>query len=341
MRGHDRGGTSCRQSEKIRKYFFPIEGNRAPAGARETTLAKTSHDLLNDASVLSLRCFVAVVDTQSFSSAARQLRLSTSSVTKHVQLLERVAGSALLHRTTRRSSITEAGEAFYPQCVDILNQLERAVVGIASAQKAGGHLRVAAPPAFASTVVAPRIAGFLASHPGASLDLIVTATPPDVVKERTDVAIVIDDAPANKQPCIVLAESPRVLCASPAYLAAFGVPASLDELETTHHCLCSRISEVAVPWTLHEQGQWRTVRPNAVLLSDNGEALRRACMAGAGLGVFYRFHVGDDLERGSLVEVLPRHPARTRTIHAMLPHRKMVRPLVQSFTAFLKGALHD
>ena len=88
--------------------------------------------MLNNANILSLRCFVAVVETQSFSSAARQLRLVPSSVTKHVRLIETAVDVALVHRTTRRVSVTDAGERFYQQCLTILAQVDEAVLGRAA-----------------------------------------------------------------------------------------------------------------------------------------------------------------------------------------------------------------
>lgn len=291
-------------------------------------------DFLNQASVLSLRCFVAVVNANSFSSAARQLRMAPSSVTKHLQLLERATGAALVHRTTRRISVTDAGEAFYARCVDILEQLEGAVAGIAGEQAAGGHLRVTAPPSFASSVVAPGLARFLERHPGATVDLCVNSDIPDLVRERVDVAIFIGEELPTKQAQLMLAESTQVLCASPEYLQAHGTPQSLNDLER-HRCLCPRFSEVAETWHLRLGNAWKAVRPDAVLLSDNGDALRGACLAGAGIGNFYRFHVTEDLVRGKLVEVLPQHPLRAKTIYAILPHRHMIRPLVRGFVAFL------
>ncbi|WP_218509046.1 LysR family transcriptional regulator [Variovorax sp. dw_308] len=292
-------------------------------------------DFLNQASVLSLRCFVAVVNANSFSTAARQLRMAPSSVTKHLQLLERATGAALVHRTTRRISVTDAGEAFYARCVDILEQLEGAVAGIAGEQAAGGHLRVTAPPSFASAVLAPGLPRFLEQHPGATVDLVVSSDVPDLVRERVDLAIFIGDELPTKQAQVVLAEGPQVLCASPAYLKAHGTPLSLADLEQ-HRCLCPRFSEVAETWHLRSGKEWQSMRPNAVLLSDNGDALRSACIAGAGIGNFYRFHVAEGLAKRTLVEVLPQHPLRAKTIYAVLPHRHMIRPLVRGFTAFLR-----
>jgi DNA-binding transcriptional LysR family regulator len=126
-----------------------------------------------------------------------------------------------------------------------------------------------------------------------------------------------------------------VLCASPEYLRSHGSPQSLTELGQ-HRCLCPRFSEVAETWHLRLGNAWKPVRPAAVLLSDNGDALRGACLAGVGIGNFYRFHVAQDLARGALVEVLPQHPLRAKTIYAVLPHRHMIRPLVRGFTAFLR-----
>src|SRR5258708_24209069 len=108
------------------------------------------NSMLNDASILSLRCFAAVVETQSFSSAARQLRLAPSSVTKHVQLIENAINVALLHRTTRRISVTDAGERFYDQCLAILAQIDSATVVMVAAKELGGHLGMAPPPPLAS-----------------------------------------------------------------------------------------------------------------------------------------------------------------------------------------------
>ncbi len=141
-------------------------------------------DLLNDASVLSLRSFVAVVETQSFSSAARQLRLAPSSVTKHVQGLEQGLNLALLHRTTRRLRLTEAGERFYEHCQAILAQID-AMAGVMVEERAlTGHLRVTAPPSFAMTVFGPNLHHFMHAHPGIVVDLLVSSAAPDLVRDR-------------------------------------------------------------------------------------------------------------------------------------------------------------
>src|SRR5258708_4292252 len=97
------------------------------------------NQILNNASILSLRGFVAVVETQSFSSAARQLRVAPSSITKHVQLLENAVNVALVHRTTRRISVTEAGERFYEQCLVILSHIDSASAAVSAEKQLSGH----------------------------------------------------------------------------------------------------------------------------------------------------------------------------------------------------------
>ena len=145
--------------------------------------------LFNHASILSLRCFVAVVETQSFSAAARQLLLAPSSVTKHVQSLESALDVALVHRTTRRISVTEAGERFYEHCLAILGHIDNASLVLRAEKHLSGHLRVTAPPAFTAALLGPHLHEFMIEYPAVSIDVNVTSDDPDLIRNRIDVAI--------------------------------------------------------------------------------------------------------------------------------------------------------
>lgn len=293
--------------------------------------------MLNDVSILSLRCFVAVVETHSFSAAARQLRLAPSSVTKHVQSLETAMNVALVHRTTRRISVTDAGERFYLQCLEILAQIDSAAAVMVAERELSGHLRVAAPPSFAASMLSPHIHAFLADHPGLSVYIMVTSAVPDLIRDRIDVAITVQEAPESKLEHIPLASSPRVLCASPGYLARCGTPERPEDL-FHHECLSARFSELAEAWHLRRAGgEWQTVHVRSRLLSDNGDLLRQACIMGSGITNPYEFHVRDDLAAGRLVRVLPDHEVKPRTIYAVIPHRHIIRPQTKAFIAFLRG----
>jgi DNA-binding transcriptional LysR family regulator len=294
------------------------------------------HGLLNAASILSLRCFVAVVETHSFSSAARQLRLATSSVTKQVQLLEKALNVALVHRTTRRISVTDAGERFYEQCLAILAQIDSAAAVMVSERELSGHLRVAAPPSFAAAALGPHIHEFLAEHGGLSVDLIVTSATPDLIRDRIDVAITLEEEPQSKLAHLLLAACPRAVCAAPAYVAQHGAPKRPQDLER-HVCLSGRFSELAEPWMLRRgNGAWQPSHVRSRLLSDNGEVLRQACLTGVGIGNFYAFHVRADLEAGRLVRVLTDYESKPKNIYAVIPHRQIVRPHTKAFIEFVR-----
>jgi DNA-binding transcriptional LysR family regulator len=291
--------------------------------------------MLNDASILSLRCFLAVVETQSFSSAARQLRVSASSVTKHVQMLETAIGVALVHRTTRRISVTEAGVRFYDQCLAILVAVDKAAAVVVSERQLTGHLRVTAPPSFVATVLGPHIHEFLNEHPGLSVDVVVTSASPNIIRDRIDVAITLQDGPESKLSHILLAECTRVLCASPGYIESHGAPLEPAALHQ-HDCLAARFSELAEGWVLRMQEGWQAINLRCRLLSDNGDFLKHACLNGAGIANFYRFHVREDLLLGRLVEVLTDNPPKPRHIYAVIPHRQIVRPQARAFIEFAR-----
>jgi DNA-binding transcriptional LysR family regulator len=293
--------------------------------------------LFNNASILSLRCFVAVVETQSFSAAARQLLLAPSSVTKHVQSLENALDVALVHRTTRRISVTEAGERFYEHCLAILGHIDNASLVVGGAEKRlSGHLRATAPPAFATALLGPHLHEFMIEYPAVSIDVNVTSDDPDLIRNRIDVAIQLSDEPQSKLTHFELGPCPIRLCASPDYIARRGVPATPENL-MQHECLGARFSNLADGWRLGRIGLWQTINPQFKLLSDNGELLRQACLGGAGISLLYDFHIEDDLRAGRLVPILPDFEVPERVAFAIIPHRKIITPQAKAFIDFVRA----
>ncbi|MET7246255.1 LysR family transcriptional regulator [Methylobacterium sp. EM32] len=295
---------------------------------------------INDASIMSLRCFVAVVETQNFSAAARQLRVAPSSVTKGIQLLESAVGVALFHRTTRRMTVTEAGARFYEQCVGILTQLDRATAAMAAEKALGGNLRITVPPSFAASILGPNLPGFLRQHPAMSIDVIVTSDTPDLIGGRIDAAIVVQDEPSTKLRHLLLAACPRVLCAAPGYIDRHGAPRRPADLGR-HHCMSSRFSDLAETWHFRCGERQESVRVSSTLLSSSGELLRQACINGGGIANLYSFHVRDDLESGRLVRVLPDYVPRARNVYAIIPHHQIVRPQTKAFLSFVSRLVRD
>ena len=290
---------------------------------------------LNNASIIAIRCFAAVVETQNFSSAARQLGLAPSSVTKHVKMLEGALGSALFHRTTRMVGVTEAGENFYDRCVRILAEIDSAASMISQNRQLTGNLRIVAPPSFAASILAPNLHQFLRDHPGLSVDVIVTSAAPNLIRDRIDVAISVETEPRSKLPHMLLGPCARVLCASPAYIELRGEPRALDDL-LSHDCIASRYSDQAEGWTLRRRGSWQSIGVRSRLHSDNGELLRQVCLRGGGIGNFYRFHVRDDLASGELIEILQDFEVKPRNIYAVLPHRQILRPQAKALIEFVR-----
>ena len=295
---------------------------------------------LNQASILSLRSFVAVVETQSFAAAARQLRVAPSTVTKHVQLIEEAAKVPLVHRTTRRTSVTEVGERFCEHCLAILGHIDSASMEIGAEKQIIGHLRVRTPPSFAAGLLGRRLREFMMANPAISIDVNVTSDIEDLIRDRIDVAIALSEEPQSKLPHFWLASCGLSLCASPDYLARRGAPETPDDLNR-HECLTSRFSDLAVIWKLGREGVWQSINPQFKLLSDNGELLRQACLGGAGVSAFYEFHVQEDLRSGRLVRVLPEFELQPRDIFAIIPDKKIIRPQAKVFIDFVRRLLEE
>jgi DNA-binding transcriptional LysR family regulator len=291
---------------------------------------------LDHASILSLKTFIAVAEAQSFSAAARQLRLSPSAVTNNVLVLERSVQVALFHRTTRRVAITEAGQRFYRRCKAIVGEIDQALSAVAPSGAHRAHLRVTSPPSFASAGLAPNLASFLAQHSNLSIDLMVTSAMPNMISDRIDLTFVLREDLDSKLPHIRMAPISRAFCASPKYLSQHGTPTTPADL-ARHRCLANMLSGSSERWTVKLGRSRKQIQVNAQFMADSGDVLRTACIDGAGIGNFYRFHVRASLERGELVEVLGTYQPNSNYLYAVTPHREMILPQVQLFIDYVRS----
>lgn len=293
---------------------------------------------LDETPLSALRIFRAVVDAEGYSAAARHMKVSVSSVSKTVSSLERALGVALLFRTTRKVSVTEAGLRFYEHCVSILDEVD----SVAFTQSDGlrGHLRVSAAPSVASELLGPGLRSFLEAHPRLRVDLFVTSALPDIVKDRIDVALVLRGWPEVKMANRLVARLERVLCASPDYLAEKGAPVEPADL-MQHACIVSLIAGKADPWVLWRDGKRITVQIDPALSCDNGDILRAACLSGAGISNLYRFFARRDLQSGKLVHVLPDYQQEPVGLYAVLPHREIVRSPATALIDHLEGLVSE
>ncbi len=284
---------------------------------------------------LEMRTFVQVVDTGSFVGAAEPLDMSKAAVSRYVADLEARLGVRLLHRTTRRLSLTEDGEVFYLRCKELLGGLEAAEAEVtARSGDAVGQLRVNAPVSFGILYLAPVWAAFKARHPQVSFDVTLSDRVVDIVDEGFDLAIRITQLQNSSLISRRLASTRMVLCASPTYLARQGTPVHPSEL-VQHHILAYSYWSSRDEWAFDGPDGVVVVKTTPCLRSNNGDTCRAVALAHEGIILQPSFMVGADLAAGTLVELCPGYRALEMGIHAVYSSRKHVAPKVRLLIDFL------
>jgi DNA-binding transcriptional LysR family regulator len=252
--------------------------------------------------VSGMAVFVAVVEGGSLAAAARSTGLTPSAVSKLVARLERDFGSALLRRTTRRMSVTDAGRTYYERARAILEDLRSVEEQMAShGSTPRGLLRVSAPQLLGQTRVLPILLAFLDKAPAVSLDLDVTDRRVDMVRERVDIAVRITSEPPSGFVARNVGSVRRVLCASPTYLRGRSAPRVPHDLGE-HACLALGGPDTSDVWTFGEAAE--SVRITARVRVNTTLALQEAAKAGLGIADLPRYLVEDDLRARQLIPVL-------------------------------------
>ena len=286
----------------------------------------------------AMQVFVRVVETGSFVRAAEKLGLSTTATSRMVAELESHLGTRLLQRTTRRLSLTEAGQRFFARAGQLLTDLEEAEAEVGSAtQRPTGRLRVSVPLSFGLLHLAKLFPLYRARYPDVSLEVDVSDRQVDLVDEGYDLAVRIS---SQHRPTYVgrhLTKIRMALAASPAYLERHGAPASPEDL-VHHNCLSHPGGAVTDSWTFSGPDGPTTVRVRGSLRADNGDLLRAAALAGEGLILEPTFLIGEDLLRGDLVPLLPEWTRHTLSAMAVYPSRRYLSAKVRTFVEFLQEA---
>lgn len=282
-----------------------------------------------------IAAFARVVDSGSFSAAARRLKISKSAVSAHVQRLEERLGTRLLNRTTRRLSVTEAGAAYYRHCARILAEAEAAEQAATALQREPrGTLRISAPNSFGWMHVAPTVPRFLERYPDLAVDITLSPRHVDLVDEGLDLAIRIGVLEGSPLVVRKLAPSRLVLCAAPAYLKAHGTPRTPDEL-ARHNCLCTAVLPWGDEWRLvGKRGEVR-VAVGGSFRSDSAEMLRAAALDAIGIAVLPTWAVGEPLRAGALRRLLEAWEPPASTIYAVYPGNRLMSMKVRAFVDHL------
>jgi DNA-binding transcriptional LysR family regulator len=307
--------------------------NRSDPASRSLPSERERLDLLDVA------LFVRAALLTNVSAAGREFGLSPAVASARIAQLEKLLGARLLHRTTRRISLTQDGEVFMTRAEALLDAAAaaRASVGRALAEPQG-RLRVSMPSSFGRQHVSPVISKFLRRYPGVAVDLRLTDQVVDLVDAGIDVAIRVGALKDSSLVARRLAVNRRVLCAAPAYLAAHGTPHHPTDL-VWHECII-----------LSEQRDWRFVTPagpldvrvSGRLVTDNGEVIRDALLAGFGIALKSTWDVAPHLRSGELVSVLGSYPlADDVAIWAVYPSRAFMPPKTLAFIDFVAAQFGD
>lgn len=283
-----------------------------------------------------MTAFVHSVDGGGFSSAARELGLTPSALSKLVTRLEDRLGARLLQRTTRRLQLTPEGEAFYLRSRRILADIEAAESEVLQAGVSPkGLLRVHCGSAFGMHQLAPAIPAFLERYPEVKLDLTISDLAPASMEEGIDLAIRIGALDDSSMVARHICSLERVICAAPGYLARCGTPRTPDDLQQ-HNCLWISSLPVLRRWPFDTEDGIRVVHIDGNVVANNAEAVLQLAIAGVGITRLTDVIVGDAIRRGELLPILADwHHVEPVPLYATYPSSRNLSPKIRALVDFL------
>lgn len=289
----------------------------------------------------ALRLFVAAADRLNITAAGRDLGFAPAMASNRLAKLERDLGVELLHRTTRKISISQEGAAFLPYAREILAQVDagRAALGEGTLAP-NGKLRFAAPSSFAQLHIIPLLPEFQTLYPGITLDLRLSDTRLDIIEGSFDLAL--RSAPLEDSSLMgrKLADDTRVFCASPAYLEQYGVPEVPEDLEA-HRFLSW--SDMTPRQITHIDGNTALIDPTKTMcrmILDDGTSQRLATLEGLGISINSLWSVAQDVRAGRLLRVLPDWCLNDQSVLWLIyPKSNVLTPKVRCFMDFLISRL--
>lgn len=292
----------------------------------------------------NIRTFVRVYELGSMSAAGRDLRISPAVTSSRISQLEQHLNARLFQRTTRSLAPTEQGKAFYAGASEILEAVEAAeaqVINITDNPK--GALFVAAPLGMGRRLIAPLVSGFLAQYPQVTIRLRLSDRKVDLTTEGLDLAFFLGQPEDSNLRMRKIADVNRVLCASPAYIAARGNPASGEALIGDHHeCLNLRFPGA-------REFQWRLITPEGVkkysvtgrFECDDGDVLTDWALAGCGIAMKPVFEVADHIKAGRLVPVAVATPPEPIQMACLFTHRRRQDPKARLFMDYVIARISE
>ncbi|MCW8328957.1 LysR family transcriptional regulator [Photobacterium sp. SDRW27] len=285
----------------------------------------------------SMQVFVDVVQRGSLSRSAAHFSVTSTMIGKHVKSLESHLGTKLLHRTTRKQSLTEAGQAYYLECTRILDEIEEAENSLQSlTNKPKGTIRINSPVTYGNLVVAPIVSDFLLQFPDINVELTLDNNLIDPMHDQVDVVIRIGELADSSIIARKVDEYEMLFCATPDYLEQHGTPQSLGEL-ASHQCLGFSYGDIQTNLALRIDTS-AFDRQFTRLSSNSGQALKTAALRNTGIILQPRLLVAEELKQGALCAILEKSTPPPSPIHLL--YKGKSQPLkIRTFIDFFLDAL--
>jgi len=285
----------------------------------------------------SLRVFVRIVETRSFTEAGKQLALTASAVSKSISKLEKELGVRLLQRTTRSVGPTEEGLAFYKHCRQILADIQSAENQVGQTTVSPhGTLQLHCPIGFGQHVIMPSIPAFLERYPDLSVNIELSDRTVDMVYEGIDAALHIGDLSDSRLITRKICELQFIICASPDYLARHGIPKTPDDL-VHHHCVAYRQMHTGRyrEWSFYKDGQTFQKALSGRVNVNNSESLLNAAIAGIGITQVSTFLADKAIKNGQLQVILQDYVCPSTPVNIVYPASRYLAPKTRVFIDYI------
>lgn len=279
----------------------------------------------------AMATFVQIIDAGSLTGAAEALGTSLTSVVRTLAALEGALGVRLLNRSTRRMALTEEGREYLERCRRILAEVDEAEAALSARQaRPAGRLSVTAPVMFGRLHVAPVVTDFLEAHPEMQVELLLLDRVVDLLDEGLDLAVRIGPMPDSSLVAQTVGETRRIVCASPAYLAARGRPRRPADL-AGHNCVRFTGLGAAPEWEFVVRGKAVRVPVGGGLVTNQVEAGLDACARGLGCGRFLSYQAAAFLDDGRLERLLAEFEPPAVPVSIVYPHSRLLSSRVRAF----------
>lgn len=285
-----------------------------------------------------LTAFVRAGETGSFSRAARELGVSQPSISRMIADLEARLGVKLLLRTTRHVTPTDAGRAFLERARQILGDLDDAVNAARGVDSLRGTLRVALPGAFGTREMIPRLPSFAAQHPNLRIELLMSDRTEDLIAEGADMALRLGPLPDSRFGARLLGMAPRLVVASPSYIARKGAPQTPADL-ARHDCILGPGLSGRAGWSFTRSGKAASATVEGSIKVTSADGVIACAKAGLGIAVASRWMCRAELEAGEVVVILSNYQLDWVELHAVYPGGRRPSLKARTFSDYFAAQL--